>query len=238
MKKTPANNVEKPTKLPPIATSLWNVLFWLFLLVLFFQYGTGQDKSSQQAISYSEFKEKIQAKQITEITLKGDRISGLMYQDSDTDSSSSIFTAVLPPLDDPNLMLLLEQHNVKIEAISGTSIWWVQALINIIPWVLIIGFFWYASSKVRGGMGSEGMFGFGKSRAKRVSQGESDVTFNDVAGLENAKNDLREVTSYLKDPDHYRKLGAKIPKGILLMGPPGTGKTLLAKAMAGEAGVY
>jgi cell division protease FtsH len=88
-----------------------------------------------------------------------------------------------------------------------------------------------------GGEGPDGLFGFGKSKAKRFRSGESRITFDDVAGLENAKRDMREITGYLKDPARYRKLGAYIPKGILLMGPPGTGKTLMAKAMAGEAGV-
>jgi cell division protease FtsH len=130
---------------------------------------------------------------------------------------------------------------VEVRAESAQTPWLATALIGILPWILIIGLFWYASKKMQermiGGDGPGGIFGFSKSKAKRFHKGASNVTFDDVAGLENAKRDLREITGYLKDPARYRKLGAKIPKGILLMGPPGTGKTLLAKAVAGEADV-
>jgi len=106
---------------------------------------------------------------------------------------------------------------------------------------MILGLLWYAGRRMQeraGGFGGAGgAFGFGKSTAKRFRRGETHVTFDDVAGLANAKRDLQEIAGYLKNPDHYRKLGAKIPKGILLMGPPGTGKTLLAKALAGESDV-
>jgi cell division protease FtsH len=149
------------------------------------------------------------------------------------------FVTTLPPVDDPGLMPLLEQHGVDVSAESKQASLWVRALLGLLPWLLIIGLIWYASRKMQermaGGDGPGGIFGFAKSKAKRFRQGMSGVTFDDVAGLDNAKRDLREITGYLKDPDHYRKLGAKIPKGILLMGPPGTGKTLLSKAVAGES---
>lgn len=114
----------------------------------------------------------------------------------------------------------------------------MRALIALLPWVLIIGLFWYASKKMQKGLagGGGGLFDFAKSKAKKFRVEDSRVTFDNVAGLENAKADLREITDYLKNTERYRKLGAKIPRGILLMGPPGTGKTLLARAVAGEAG--
>jgi cell division protease FtsH len=111
-------------------------------------------------------------------------------------------------------------------------------LAGLLPWLLLLGIFYYGSSRLRkmngGGMGP---FGFGKSKAKRFDRSESRATFNDVAGLDQAKRDLEQIIAYLKDPGHYKQLGAKIPRGVLLMGPPGTGKTLLARASAGEAGV-
>jgi cell division protease FtsH len=153
---------------------------------------------------------------------------------------SARFVTTLPPVPDPGLISLLEQHEVQIHAVSGEANWLTKAMIGILPWILIIGLFWYGTRRMQkslGGIGGAGLFDFGKSRAKRFRQQDSELSFDDVAGLENAKRDLYEIVGYLKDPQHYRKLGAKIPKGILLMGPPGTGKTLLAKAMAGEANV-
>jgi cell division protease FtsH len=111
-------------------------------------------------------------------------------------------------------------------------------LIFVLPWILIIGYFAYASKRMKGMMGGTGgLFGVGKSRAKRFRASSSNITFEDVAGLQNAKQDLHEIIDYLKEPKKFSVLGADIPKGILLMGPPGTGKTLLARASAGEANV-
>jgi cell division protease FtsH len=151
-----------------------------------------------------------------------------------------MFKTTLPPVDDPELIQLLEKHRVEVRAEAEQMSWWASALINLLPWLLIIGLFFYASRKMQermlgGGPGE--IFGFGKSKARRFRRGSMEIGFDDVAGLENAKRDLHEIIDFLKDPERFRKLGAKIPKGILLMGPPGTGKTLLAKAVAGEADV-
>jgi cell division protease FtsH len=143
-------------------------------------------------------------------------------------------------VDDPDLIPLLERHAVEVRAEVEQIAWWASALINLLPWLLIIGLFFYASRKMQERMlggGPGDLFGFGKSRARRFRRGSMEIGFDDVAGLENAKRDLHEIIDFLKEPERFRKLGAKIPKGILLMGPPGTGKTLLAKAVAGEAEV-
>jgi len=220
-------------------------LLWFLAVLIFSSYWFNQ-YPQQQTLSYTAFKEKVRAGEVESVTFQGDRISGNLrqvdaYRPADGKEASLHFNSTLPPVDDPELIPLLEQHGVEVQARSEQGTWWMRTLLGILPWILIIGLFWYASRKMQermaGAGGPGGLFGFGKSRAKRFRQGESGLTFDDVAGLENAKQDLREITGYLKDPEHYRKLGAKIPKGILLMGPPGTGKTLLAKAMAGEADV-
>jgi len=132
---------------------------------------------------------------------------------------------------------VLDKNNVTITAVPPSNSAWSEILIGTLPWVLLIGAFLYFSYRVQRKMGksSGGVFGFGKSKAKKYSKGPSDVTFDDVAGLEQAKRDLWELIEYLRNPRRYQKIGAKLPRGVLLMGPLGTGKTLLAKAVAGEA---
>ena len=241
--------VDKPEGSPnwqPQQLAWWRYLAWFFVLVIFSWYFLNTENDGQQTLSYSEFKISVVEDQVARVRLQGDQVIGEFHQprtsSADGDSKLSVrFVTTLPPVPDPELISLLEQHNVEIHAVSGETNWLTKALIGVLPWILIIGLFWYASSRMQrslGGLGGpSGLFDFGKSRAKRFRQQDSELSFDDVAGLENAKRDLYEIVGYLKDPQHYRKLGAKIPKGILLMGPPGTGKTLLAKAVAGEANV-
>ncbi|MGB5328069.1 MAG: ATP-dependent zinc metalloprotease FtsH [Gammaproteobacteria bacterium] len=223
----------------------WRYIAWFIVLVIFSWYFLNTAGVNQQILSYSDFKTRVAEDQVAWVKFQGDQVSGEFLQphmsSADGDSrSSSLFMTTLPPVQDPELISLLEQHDVEIHALSGEAHWLTKALIGVIPWILIIGLFWYATGRMQkslGGLGGGGLFDFGKSRAKRFRQQDSDLSFDNVAGLENAKRDLHEIVGYLKDPQHYRKLGAKIPRGILLMGPPGTGKTLLAKAVAGEANV-
>jgi cell division protease FtsH len=152
-----------------------------------------------------------------------------------------VFSTVMPTFEDPELMPLLEKNKVEIHAEPEETNWLARGLISLLPWLLLIGFFVYANKRMKdqmGGLGGpQGPFGFGKSKAKKIQKEEVDVTFEDVAGLENAKKELKEMSDYLKDPSAYLDLGAELPKGILLVGPPGTGKTLMSRAMAGEANV-
>jgi len=224
----------------------WRYLAWFIVLVVFSWYFLNTGTDDQQTISYSEFKISVAQDQIARVKLQGDRVFGEFRQArlSSPKAGGKLsvrFVTTLPPLQDPELILLLERHEVEIHAVSGEANWLTKAIIGVLPWILIIGLFWYSTRRMQkslGGFGgSSGLFDFGKSRAKRFRQQDSDLSFDNVAGLENAKRDLYEIVGYLKDPQHYRKLGAKIPRGILLMGPPGTGKTLLAKAVAGEANV-
>jgi cell division protease FtsH len=152
-------------------------------------------------------------------------------------AGTGTFTTTRPPVQDPSLLDLLDKHDVVIAAKQTGSNGWVRLLIGLAPWLLLIGLFYFGASRMQRQMskGGNGIFGFGKSKARRFRRTDVGVGFDDVAGLDHAKRDLREITEYMQAPEHYKRLGAKIPKGVLLMGSPGTGKTLLAKAVAGEA---
>ncbi len=224
----------------------WRYLSWFIVLLIFTWFFLNPTNDGKLSVPYSQFKSEVADDQVTWVEFQGDRISGEYHQsrahpELDGKRTYSRFITTAPPLQDPELITLLEQHQVEIRVVSTEANWLSKALIGVLPWILIIGLFWYGTSRMRKGLGGigggDGIFDFGKSRAKRFRRSDSQLTFDDVAGLENAKRDMREIVGYLKEPEHYRKLGAKIPKGILLMGPPGTGKTLMAKAVAGEANV-
>ena len=237
----------------PQPLPVWRYAVWIFLLLLFFwSWSSFEHNPEQQSFSYSEFKDKVRADAVARVTLQGDHVSGRLGKPKSGSTSPASkpeagrkkplqFVTTLPPVDDPELMPLLEKHDVNVYVESEQASLWQRALIGLLPWILIIGLIWYAGRKMQErlgeGGGPGGLFSFSKSRAKRFRRNGAGVTFDDVAGLDNAKRDLQEITGYLRDPQHYRKLGAKVPKGILLMGPPGTGKTLLARAVAGEANV-
>ena len=224
----------------------WRYVAWFIILLIFSWFWVSRGDPSQQALSYSQFKTEIAEDRVAWVEFRGDQVAGEFNQAVSSATPGQMrsinrFITTLPPVQDPDLIALLERHKVEIRAVSGEANWLAKALIGVLPWVLIIGLFWWATSRMQkrlGGLGGgEGLFDFGKSRAKRFRKSDSKLTFDDVAGLENAKADMREIVGYLKEPQRFRKLGAEIPRGILLMGPPGTGKTLLAKAIAGEANV-
>ncbi len=236
---------EQP-QMPPIT---WRYMAWVIMIsvLVYFYYGQLFRDQVKTQISYSEFKAKIRANEVAKVTLQGERIIGTLrspamgidtVEESTRPARIAKFTSTLPPVDDPGLIPLLEKHQVDVEAKPQEAAWWVQMIISILPWIFFIWIFFYISRKFSERMSTgDSLFGFGKSKAKRYQKGSIKLTFDDVAGLDNAKADLREITSYLINPERYQKLGAKVPRGILLMGPPGTGKTMLAKAMAGEADV-
>ncbi len=211
------------------------IRFTLFFLLIYtaIQYF---EQSSPELLSYSEFKNRVVAGQIKEITIQNETISGQLSSGDE----ASRFKVVIPSIEDADLMPLLDDKQVVINAKSSQLPLLVRGLLGILPWILIIGLFMYSSrlmQKRLGGAAGGGMFGFSRSKARRHEGQTISVSYEDVAGLEQAKADLLEIVDYLKNPQKYLDLGAKIPKGILMMGSPGTGKTLLAKATAGEAGV-
>ncbi len=233
-------------KKQPLNTSI----VWILILSLVFFYifnFFSRDKTT--TISYTEFKKQVSQQKISQVIVQGNEVNGQfrdkywqVSKDKQDSTGYRYFQTVIPAsIQDTELIGLLEENNVTIKAKSQGNNWWRTILIFILPWLLIMGYFWYMSRRMRkknkGLFGGGGLFNIGKSKAKRYRKSSIDISFNDVAGLKNAKQDLKEIIGYLKDPSKFRKLGADIPKGILLMGAPGTGKTLLARATAGEADV-
>ncbi len=213
-----------------------NIFLWLIVIaVVVFIFST-LDRGANKAdvMNYSAFVTAVAEGDIKKIEIDGEEISG-------TKANGSDFTTIRPAITDNELMPLLRKHNVEVTgAVPERRGIGTQLLIAAFPILLIIGLLWLFSRSMSGGGGSMGgrnPMSFGKSKAKMLSEDEIKVTFADVAGCEESKQEVVEVVDFLKDPEKFTKLGATIPRGVLMVGPPGTGKTLLAKAIAGEAKV-
>jgi len=207
----------------------------------FFNVGPPQ----QYTINYSQFMEQLDSGNIKSVSIKKLLIDGELVRDVSVQLPGEkkpvqvkYFQTVLPAFQDEALLPQLREKKVVITIESAEQGYFWQFLIGVLPWVLIIGF-WVMMMKrnqqLQGGPG--GLFTFGASKAKLFDATKPSVSFKDVAGMDNVKMELRETIEFLKDPSRFAKIGAKVPKGVLLIGPPGTGKTLLARATAGEAGV-
>jgi cell division protease FtsH len=206
---------------------LWTVIA-LVLLGVFRSFGPGAGMAT--SMSYSEFLRKVEIDQVQEVRIASDRrISGKL-------ADGKTFELYAP--EDPNLVSKLIAKDVKVVQSppeAGISLFGI--LLNLLPVLLLIGFWIFVMRQMQGGIGGRGAMSFGKSRARLQGEDQVKVTFADVAGVEEAKEEVKELVDFLRDPGKFQKLGGKIPRGVLMVGPPGTGKTLLAKAIAGEAKV-
>ena len=244
----------------------WSWFWWLVLLGLLAWNLITFWPTAQPgvAIPYSVFLEQVRADNVTQVKLVGDTISGEFARpivwSPETKTASvpaptvtasatpkekpagsaprtySKFQTVFPDaVGDPDLLPLLEAHQVVVDVAPPPSPWFTTLLVEGLPLLLLIGFFLWMGRQ--GVTGQSNMFNFARSRARRYTSDYPKVTFDDVAGQDEAKRDLQEVVDFLRNPQKYHRLGARIPRGVLLVGPPGTGKTLMSRAVAGEAGV-
>ena len=205
--------------------ALWLVI-GMILIALFNIFN--QPQNTKFEVIFSEFMNQVETGQITEVTIQGDNISG-KYADGRS------FQTMAPPKD-PDLVRTLREKGVRIVVVppEQTS-WYMNILISWFPMILLLGIWIFFMRQMQSGGGKA--LSFGKSKARLMNDVKNKTTFKDVAGVDEAKEELHEIIEFLKEPQKFSKLGGKIPKGVLLVGPPGTGKTLLAKAIAGEANV-
>ena len=204
-----------------------NIALWLvicLMVVMLFQMFK-QPERAGAGLSYSEFLSMVERGNVVQVTIQGENISGL--------SNQGPFKTYAPK--DPELIKLLRSKEVRITAKPEEDSNWFQVLLSWVPMLLLIGVWVFFMRQMQVGGGKA--LSFGKSRARLMTDSQEKVTFDDVAGIDEAKEELQEIIEFLRDPRKFTRLGGRIPKGVLLVGAPGTGKTLLARAIAGEAGV-
>src|SRR5512138_1158980 len=207
--------------------ALW-VIIVLLLLALFTLFQNPGQRASSQDIAFSQLLSEVDQNRVRDVVIQGPDIHG-------TFTNGSSFQTYAPS--DPTLVKRLYDAKVQITAKPpGDNVpWFVSLLVSWLPFIALIGVWIFLSRQMQGGAGKA--MGFGKSRAKMLTEAHGRVTFEDVAGVDEAKQDLQEIVEFLRDPGKFQRLGGRIPRGVLLVGPPGTGKTLIARAVAGEANV-
>lgn len=210
-----------------------NLMLWLIIAVVLFSVFEGFNRpSSSEVVNYSEFIKAVRDDRVQQVTIDGYTIDGI-YTDNST------FKTIRPQVQDPKLIDDLYNHKVIIKGreIEQPSLW-NQLLVASFPILIILAIFWFFMRQMQGGAGGKGgPMSFGKSKARLLGEDQIKTTFADVAGVDEAKEEVQELVQFLRDPSKFQRLGGVIPRGVLMVGPPGTGKTLLAKAIAGEAKV-
>ena len=210
-----------------------NIIMWGLIVLLsvglfnLFQ-NPNKTQSAENKIAFSKFLEEVDAGRVIQVEIQGNNINGIMSDNSRFNTYSPNYPDLVEKLSSKNVNITASPVEDKMPSLFGILLSWF-------PMLLLIGVWIFFMRQMQGGRG--GAMGFGRSKAKLLTEAPGKVTFNDVAGIDEAKEEVEEIIEFLKDPKKFRRLGGKIPKGALLIGPPGTGKTLLAKAIAGEADV-
>jgi cell division protease FtsH len=218
-----------------VNSTVKQVITWVVLAVaailLWQVVARGTSGQKEQEINLSEFTADVEQGVIADATIRGNEVTGKFKSNDKT--VQTYHTTI--PANYPDIYKLLKDKNVSVKVIDQQAGMWLTILVNTLPFLLIIGFWIFMMRQMQAG-GNKAL-SFGKSRARLLSMQQKKITFKDVAGVDEAKEELREIIEFLREAQKFQKLGGRIPKGVLLVGPPGTGKTLLARAVAGEANV-